>query len=247
MHGTDACVSLEVFPGATGRGVRVGVIDSGVNASHPHIGGVAGGIAIGGEGQESNYLDLLGHGTAVTAAVKEKAPDAEYFAVRVFYNSLRTSIDCLLSAIEWCIEKRITVINLSLGTSNVAHSKRFEPMIARAAESGAILVSARDVDGIAALPGSLPGVIGVGLDWDWPRESYACRETSQRMEFYASGYPRALPGLPRERNLHGISFAVANMTGFVVRACEGLQDRSYSSVCAVLSAEAARLNALSKP
>jgi hypothetical protein len=222
------------------------VIDSGVNPLHPHIGRVAGGISIGAEGQESNYLDRLGHGTAVTAAVKEKAPEAEYFAVRVFHNSLRTNIDCLLKAIDWCIAQDMTVINLSLGTSNVAHSMRFEKAIVRASEGGAILVSARDVDGAAALPGSLPGVIGVGLDWDWPRESYACRKSSTGLQFYASGYPRALPGLPRERNLHGISFAVANMTGFVVRACEGLQDRCYASVCAALSLEAARLKAMAE-
>jgi len=38
--------------------------------------------------------------------------------------------------------------------------------------------------------------------------------------FRASGYPRPVPGVPPARNLHGISFAVANMTGFVARACE---------------------------
>jgi hypothetical protein len=36
--------------------------------------------------------------------------------------------------------------------------------------------------------------------------------------FRASGYPRPIPGVPADRNLHGISFAVANVTGFVARA-----------------------------
>ena len=77
----------------TGRGVRVAVIDSGVNATHPHVGEVAGGIAIDEQGVErADYLDRLGHGTAVTAAIREKAPDAELFAVKVFDRSLSTNV-----------------------------------------------------------------------------------------------------------------------------------------------------------
>jgi subtilisin family serine protease len=228
----------ESFSRATGRGVRVAVIDSGVHASHPHIGGVAGGVTIGPESDENVYTDVIGHGTAVMAAIKEKAPDAEYFAVRVFYSSLRTTVDLLLRAIEWTIANRIDVINLSLGTTNPAHRERFAPVIARALESSAILVSARDADDLPALPGRLPGVIGVDLDWDCPREAFYCKATPEGLAVTASGYPRSLAGVPRAKNLHGVSFAVANTTGFVVRACEGLEQRSYQNVCAALAANA---------
>jgi subtilisin family serine protease len=230
------------FHGRTGRGLRVAVIDSGVHAAHPHIAGVAGGVTIGpDQAEENSYVDILGHGTAVMAAIKEKAPAADYFAVRVFHSALRTSVDVLLRAMEWCIEHRMDVINLSLGTSNPNHAGRFASFVSRAGERGVVLVSARDANGIPALPGSLPGVIGVGLDWDWPRESYSCTRTPDGVSFAASGYPRSLPSVPRERNLHGISFAVANMTGFVVRACEGLEDRSHSTLCSALATEAERI------
>jgi subtilisin family serine protease len=222
------------------------VIDSGVHAGHPHIGGVAGGVTIGQDLDEKNYVDVIGHGTAVMAAIKEKAPDAEYFAVRVFYSSLRTTVDVLLSAIEWSMANRIDVINLSLGTTNPAHRERFIPVIARALEKDLILVSARDADGTAALPGSLPGVIGVSLDWDCPRDVYYCQESDDELALTASGYPRSLPGVPRARNLHGISFAVANATGFVVRACEALGNSSYESVCAALAANAVVSPAVAK-
>ena len=224
-----------------GRGVRVAVIDSGVNTAHPHIAGVADGVTIGETAELHLYPDLLGHGTAVMAAIQEKAPEAEYFAVRVFYSSLRTHVEYLLRAIEWCMERDIHVLNLSLGTANPNHAAHFEPLIARAAERGVLLVSARDAGGVPALPGSLPGVISVGLDWDCPRESYRCSRSGDSIEFYASGYPRSLPGMPKERNLHGISFAVANMTGFVARACEGLTSRSCESVQAVLASQADRV------
>jgi hypothetical protein len=76
----------------------------------------------------------------------------------------------------------------------------------------------------------LPGVIRVGLDASCPRNQFRVNGET----FYASGFPRSIEGVPPERNLSGISFAVANMTGFVARACEGLEDRSYESVRARL-------------
>jgi subtilisin family serine protease len=224
-----------IIPG--GRGVRIAVIDSGVHASHPHIGGVAGGVTIGAGGDEAGYTDVIGHGTAVMAAIKEKAPEAEYFAVRVFHASLRTSVDLLLRAIEWSIANRMDVINLSLGTTNPAHGERFAPLVARARDMGMILVSARDAEGIPALPGCLPGVIGVDLDWECPRDAYYCKHTPEGLAVIASGYPRSVPGVPAAKNLQGISFAVANATGFIARVCEGLEGRSYERVCAALATD----------
>jgi hypothetical protein len=219
--------------GLTGRGVRVAVIDSGVHGSHPHIGRVAGGVTIGEYSVGGSYSDLLGHGTAVMAAIQEKAPDADYFAVRVFQRELRTNVDILVRAIEWCIGQQMHVVNLSLGTTNPSHAERMRPLIAQAG----ILVAAREVDGEISFPGSLPEVIGVGVDWNLPRENYTCRNG---VEFYASGYPRPIPGVPKEWNLNGISFAVANMTGFVAQICERLACRTYDRVRAELIAQAAR-------
>src|SRR5262245_54679266 len=82
-----------------------------------------------------------------------------------------------------------------------------------------------------------PGRDRVSLDWDCPRCRYRVEETERRTIYYASGYPRSLPGLPRERNLNGISFAVADMTGFVIRARESVPADATS---AALAAETAR-------
>src|SRR5713226_8786310 len=132
------------FPGRKGRGVRVAVIDSGVNASHPHIVSVAGGATIGETVEPHMYLDTVGHGTAVMAAIQEKAPEAEYFAARVFCSSLRTRVEFLLSAIEWCLDRAVHVVNLSLGTANPAHAPSFQALVERAAARRVILVAARE-------------------------------------------------------------------------------------------------------
>ncbi len=208
----------EPLAGFSGRGVRVAVIDSGVNPAHPHVMGVAGGVAISAQGETEAYLDYLGHGTAVTAAIREKAPEALLYAVKVFDRALSTNMETIIRALEWCIANQMQIINLSLGTGNPSHRQRFERLLDRATESGAVLVAATEDSGTPVLPGCLPPAIAVGLDWECPRESYRCALIGPRPTFFASGYPRSLPGVPRERNLHGISFAVANMAGFAARA-----------------------------
>src|SRR3954471_20420363 len=85
----------------TGKGVVVAVIDSGVHATHPHVGGVSGGIAIREDGTVvDEYTDRLGHGTAVIAAIREKAPDAEIIAIKVFWRALSTNVASLVRAID---------------------------------------------------------------------------------------------------------------------------------------------------
>jgi subtilisin family serine protease len=212
------------FPGASGLGLRVAVIDSGVNPRHPHICGVAGGASVFGPGdiEEDSFVDMLGHGTAVMAAIQEKAPRAEYLAVKLFHDSLRTSSAALIAAIEWSLSKEVHVINLSLGTLNFEYESRFRSLVESAASHGTSLVAAREANGQSCLPGSLPGVIGIGLDWDCPRNRYYVKEAAGSSCYYASGYPRSLPGVSPQRNLHGISFAVANMAGFVIRARESV-------------------------
>src|SRR4030095_2925841 len=114
----------------TGKGVRIAVIDSGVHALHPHVGGITGGIGIREDGPlVDDHVDRLGHGTAVTAAIREKVPDAEIFAIKVFWQTLATDIRSLTRAIEVAAERDAHVINLSLGTAEMEHRPRLEDVL----------------------------------------------------------------------------------------------------------------------
>jgi hypothetical protein len=194
--------------------MKIAIIDSGIHPNHPHVGSVAGGVCISSRGESNDYLDRLGHGTAVAGAIREKAPDAELYAVKVFDRALSTDIDTIIRAIEWSIAQHVDIINLSLGTANQAHRARFEATLA----GDAVIVSAFEHNGAPLLPGSMPGVIGVTLDWDCLRDAYRVEMRHNRPIFRCSGFPRSVPGVPQEKNLNGISFAVANMTGFVAQA-----------------------------
>lgn len=214
--------------------VLVAVIDSGVHPDHPHITAarLRPGFAIGADGmvieQGTIPLDRLGHGTAVTAAIQEKAPEADILPIRVFHDALRGSAMALVAAIDMAAREGATIINLSLGTTNAAHGPLFAAAIAGAPR--ALVLAAAQADGVPCLPGSLPGVLGVGLDWDIPRETYQWRDG----QMFASGYPRPIPGVAQRRNLYGISFAVAQASGFA--ACLAEKHGDPPSLLAALSA-----------
>ena len=201
------------------RVVRVAVIDSGVHADHPHIGGVAGGIGIDEQGvAHDDYVDRLGHGTAVTAAIREKAPDAEIFAIKVFDRELAATGQALIAACEHAAMLHADIVNLSLGTQNVDHESALSEVIARLQQGGAIVIAAGEQDGARWLPGSLAGVWAVQLDWAVPRDTCKVDRLNRKgAAFRATGFPRPIPGVPPARNLKGLSFAVANVTGTVAR------------------------------
>ena len=224
------------FSDKTGRGIRIAVVDSGIHAAHPHVAGVAGGIGISEDGDETgDFLDRLGHGTAVAAAIREKAPEAELYAIKVFQQSLVTSVERLVQAINWAARHGMQLVNLSLGTGKTEHETSLRPAIDAASRCGTHLVAACEDSGARWMPGSLDGVVPVVLDWDCPRDEYRARVAKDgRTIFGASGYPRDIPGVSRERNLKGISFAVANMTGFAARALEAHPGSSLEDLVRIL-------------
>jgi len=220
----------------TARTIRIAVIDSGVHASHPHIGGVAGGVGIDAQGaRHDDFVDRLGHGTAVTAAIVEKSPAAEIIAIKVFDRELAATGTALIAACDYALSINAQIINLSLGTQNPEHEPALGDAVTRLRAGGAVVIAAAAQGDIRWLPGSLPGVWAVTLDWTVPRETcWLDRLDPNGASFRASGYPRPIPGVPPERNVKGLSFAVANVTGVVARLLAA--DQSGDAAAAVTRA-----------
>ncbi len=131
-----------LFANKTGRGVSVAVVDSGVSPGHPHLGDIAGGVGIAPDGNVDDFVDRLGHGTAVAAAIHEKAPDAPLYAIRVFERSLSATSTQLVRAIEWASQQGVRLINMSLGTANQEREATLGAAVERAAANGALVVAA---------------------------------------------------------------------------------------------------------
>lgn len=200
--------------------IRVAVIDSGVHPDHPHIDATCllPGVSIDAEGMAyPGAVDQLGHGTAVCAAIQEKAPEASLIPVRLFQTELRTNALALSRAIDWCVARGdVDIINLSLGLPAVGPTPPtlLAGAVDRALAAGIAVIAARDTQSGPCWPGAMAGVVGVGLDWDCPRDGWR----RDRDVLVASGYPRPIPGVPMRRNLFGVSFAVAQVSGFACRA-----------------------------
>ncbi|MCH1571711.1 MAG: S8 family serine peptidase, partial [Longimicrobiales bacterium] len=208
----------------------------GVHVPHPHLPAVAGGVTLEIEGGVSDdFVDRIGHGTAAAAAIHEKAPDAQLWVIKVFERELATSVPVLVRAIDWATERGIRLVNMSLGTSNRLRAPELGPAIERAFRAGTVIVSAHEHQGTLWYPGALPGVVGVVAEADQPRDELGLVELPRGTAVIASPYPRPIPGVPVEQNLHGISFAVANATGEIARMMESAPEiRTADDVIAVL-------------
>lgn len=112
------------WEGSSGEGVKVAVVDSGVDATHPDVGPIQGYLAVR-QGQDGTLIydtephqDCFGHATACAGVIRSLAPACELYSIKVFENGLSGSAVVLQGALRWAIDNGIQVCNLSLGTTN---------------------------------------------------------------------------------------------------------------------------------
>ncbi len=153
----------------SGRGVRVAVIDSGVDASHPRVGRVAEHVAVildddapdGVRFEAEPHDDLYGHGTACAGIVRALAPEVELVSVRVLGASLKGSSAAFAHAIDWCLDNDIHVANMSLSTTNERLAGIFHDLVDAAAFGRMLLVSAMNNSRKRSIPSQYAGVFSV--------------------------------------------------------------------------------------
>jgi subtilase family protein len=198
----------------TGSGVKVAIIDSGINAQHSHVQRVEGGTQVcHGQDGALNFLrtwhDSLGHGTALAGILRAKAPYVQLYSVKVFDKVLQTDAEVVAAAIRWVTDQHIEIANCSLSTENAADRALLKAACDYATGRGVLLVASTDGEARELFPACLAGIIAVAGDercvWE---EYYYCAEKGV---FLAHPHPRPLPGRPQRFNLHGHSFAAAHV------------------------------------
>jgi subtilisin len=137
---------------STGKGVRVAVVDSGVEYDHPGLGeSVHGGVVVEYDKDAQNYhviqpedkpRDLAGHGTACAGIIHSIAPDAEIYSVRVLGSDMRGRAIQFAAGLDWAIENDMQVVNLSLSTSLEEYYGLFHDLADQAYFKNITLVSA---------------------------------------------------------------------------------------------------------
>lgn len=241
MNSRDRSAGIDL-PHKGAQGVRVAVLDSGINALHSHVRQVAGGVHVRRRGDGSlefdpDFRDLLGHGTAVAGVIRAKAPEVELYAVRVFDRELRTQAAVVAAAIGWALEHGMHVVNISLGTERAEHREILQDACDEAIRHGMILVAAAGDEEQEWFPASFHNVIAVAGDercaWD---EHFYC--PGQAVPFRAHPSPRPLPGRPQSLNLRGHSFAAAHITARVARILRQKPLARHEEIVEVLIAQA---------
>ncbi|HBV97288.1 MAG TPA: peptidase S8 [Desulfotomaculum sp.] len=136
-----------------GSGVKVALLDTGVEMNHPDLRkNIKKGYNV--VDPKKPPYDALGHGTHVAgtlaavdnrAGVLGTAPKALIYPVKVMDDEGYGTVSGVIEALEWCIENRMQVVNMSFGTYEDVQS--LHDAIAEAYDSGIVLVAAVGNDG----------------------------------------------------------------------------------------------------
>jgi subtilisin family serine protease len=124
----DESFDMSLFPGLSadwawhgsdGDGIRVCVVDSGVDGNHPMAGPVEQAVAVDNESLsvvEVDPADVAGHGTACASVIRAIAPKVTIASVQVLTDGKYGSGPALLAGLRWAIDQGFELINLSVST-----------------------------------------------------------------------------------------------------------------------------------
>jgi subtilisin family serine protease len=209
--------------GSTGARVKVAVIDSGVDAGHPALGGpLAGYVAFRQQpdGQlvadTQPHVDTYGHGTACAGIIKSLAPDCELYSVKVLGAGFGQG-SILAAGLSWAIDNGMQVCNLSLGTTKQDYYAVLHRLADLAYFRNVALVTAANNRPVPSFPSTYASVLSVaaGTDTD-PLHFYY--NPAPPMEFGAPGIDVRVPWLDGSwLTTTGNSYAAPHVCGIVAR------------------------------
>jgi subtilisin family serine protease len=210
--------------GSTGAGVKVAVIDSGIDNDHPAIAGHVKGYISFFEDQDGKmqssgepHADAFGHGTACAGIIRHFAPDCELYSVKVLGANLTGKGTTFAAGLHWAIEQGMQVINLSLGSTKKEYSQLFYELADAAYFKNILLVTAANNMPVPSFPSLYASVTSV-----------ACYEGRDPYEFYCNPGPPVEFGAPgvnvrvawiggKRRTLTGNSFAAPHISGLIAK------------------------------
>ena len=137
-----------LWQGRTGKGVRVAVVDSGIDTEHPDLKGkVKQSVEIQRVDGHFEFLpstsgDQAGHGTACAGIITSVAPDVDLYSVKVLGPQGSGSGKMFLLGLDYAIQQKFDVINLSLGTTKRDYFAPVHDLLDRAYHAGCIVVAA---------------------------------------------------------------------------------------------------------
>ncbi len=208
----------------TGKGIRIGVVDSGRDPEweEPRI---RKGIGLVDPHREfavarsPDDRDRIGHGTACADVILELAPEVEIYPIRVFDVRLETSVELSSAALEWAVEHRMHVVNLSLGTLIESSLRPFYRACELTRQAGVVIVAAVNLATGWSYPAVFENAIGVQAGRFRNAFDFEYR-ADEAVECIAQGECEVRWLGARRKSVFGSSFAAPHISAIVALLLE---------------------------
>ncbi len=205
--------------GSSGKGVRVCILDSGIERDHPLVGPVDGAVSVSiGEDdepivEEDAEGDLCGHGTACAGIVRSLAPECSLFSVRVLGAGYTGSGPVLLAGLRFAVEQGFDVINMSLSTTKRQFAQVLHELADSAYFQRTVLVASAHNMPVESYPWRFSSVVSVGSHEERDPWTFFYNPDPP-VEFFARGVDVGVAWLGGGRiRCTGNSFATPHMSG----------------------------------
>jgi subtilisin len=240
-----------VWNRSIGSNVKIGVIDTGVDYSHPDLRAcLSRGVNI--VYPSSPAFDDNGHGTHITGTIAAAnsglgidgiAPGATVYPVKAFDHNGSAYVSDIILGIDWCVLNRMHIINMSFGMKE--KSKALQDAIMHAYRSGVIVVASSGNDGKRVgidYPAKLPYTVSVGATTK-AKKIAPFSSRGKRIDIYAPGdkIVSAWPG-GKYNVLSGTSMATAHVSGVIALILAAKGQIKLASLKAGLKATAVPLS-----
>lgn len=205
--------------GSTGDGVRVCILDSGVEIGHPQVGKLESAVAISiGDDDETIVTedtegDLSGHGTACAGIVRSLAPDCRLSSVRVLGQGFKGSGRVLLAGLRYAVEEGFDLINMSLSTTKRPFAEILHELADSAYFRRTVLVASAHNMPVESYPWKFSSVVSVGSHEE-PDPLTFFYNPNPPVEFFGRGVNVEIAWVGgRTITASGNSFATPHLTG----------------------------------
>jgi subtilisin family serine protease len=232
------------FGDGLGTGVTVAIVDSGVEGSHPAVGGaLTKSVRVEVDREEvvivdDEPVDVVGHGTACAAVIHSLAPAAQLVSVRVLNPDNRGKGPVFAAGLEWAIDQGAGVINLSLSSRSEAMFPVFHDLADRAYFADSLLVCAANNVAVASYPSLFAAVISVAAH-DVRDPDVWFYNPDPPVEFGAYGLDVDVAWKDGGRIVAtGNSFAAPHIAGYAARIRSAHPDASPFEIKSILAATA---------
>jgi subtilisin family serine protease len=205
---------------ATGAGVTVCVLDSGIDPGHPLVGRVDRSVTVvaradGFEVVDDDAGDVSGHGTACAGVIRSFAPEVALVSVRVLGADVNGTFDVLRTGLAGAVDQRYELLNLSLSVRRRDFALDLAELADRAAHQGALVVCSAHNTPVLSYPWQFASVVSVASH-DEPDSRLLLYNPEPPVDFYARGVDVSVawPGGFTIRAT-GNSFATPHVTGML--------------------------------